>query len=114
LFWSASGGRCFWIVLRTFGGASPSFCIEHIEAIESTGQQKVSNQRQNVFVSYPRQLVFFVLCFCLSAVVWADPPPEFTAKGVVGRGEVTPRLLVPGAGISIFGHYPWNNRWPLR
>ena len=54
---------------------------------------------------YPRQLALFVLCLCLSALVWADPPPEFTAKGVVGRGEVTPRLLVPGAGISIFGHY---------
>ncbi len=41
----------------------------------------------------------------MSAVLRADPPPEFTAKGIVGRGEITPRLLAPGAGLSIYGHY---------
>ncbi len=50
-----------------------------------------------------RQVAFFVLCLTLP-LVRASAAPEFTAEGVVGRGAVTPRLLAPGAGLSIYGH----------
>jgi hypothetical protein len=47
-------------------------------------------------------LIFGLL---LSAHVWcADPPPEFTAAGVV-RGANSAKILVPGAGISIYGQH---------
>ncbi|MGD0499669.1 MAG: hypothetical protein ABSC23_14675 [Bryobacteraceae bacterium] len=47
-------------------------------------------------------LVFGLL---LSAHVWcADPPPEFTAAGVV-RGANPTKILVPGVGMSIYGQH---------
>lgn len=47
-------------------------------------------------------LVFGLL---LSAHVWcADPPPEFTAAGVV-RGANSAKILVPGVGMSIYGQH---------
>lgn len=50
-------------------------------------------------------LALLSLGLCLPALVWgADPPPQFTREGVVGAGART-GVLVPGAGMSIFGQY---------
>jgi hypothetical protein len=41
----------------------------------------------------------------LSWQVWcADPPPEFTAAGVV-RGDSSAKILAPGVGMSIYGQH---------
>jgi len=53
----------------------------------------------------PRPPAFLFSCLCLQALVWgADPPPQFTPEGVV-RGDAKARILVPGAGMSIYGRF---------
>jgi len=39
----------------------------------------------------------------LTCLAWAVAPPEFTAAGIV-RGSSSATILVPGEGISIYGH----------
>jgi hypothetical protein len=52
----------------------------------------------------PRPLAFLFSGICLQALVWgADPPPQFTPEGVVGQARAG--ILVPGAGMSIYGQY---------
>lgn len=71
-------------------------------AIEA-GQQIATNRRPICMISTRRVALFFS-CLCLQALVWgADPPPEFTPEGVVGQARAG--MLVPGAGMSIYGRY---------
>jgi IPT/TIG domain len=53
----------------------------------------------------PGPLAFLSFGLCLPALIWgADPPPQFTPEGVAGGGAKA-RILVPGAGMSIYGRY---------
>ena len=52
----------------------------------------------------PRPVAFLFSGLCLQALLWgADPPPQFTPEGVVGQAKAG--ILVPGAGMSIYGRY---------
>ena len=51
------------------------------------------------------QINLVLLGLTLSQVGWGvNLAPEFPAAGVV-RGDRTVQILVPGAGMSIYGHY---------
>jgi hypothetical protein len=67
------------------------------------GQQIAINRRHICMIS-PRPLAFLFSGLCLQALVnAADPPPQFTPEGVVGQARAG--ILVPGAGMSIYGQY---------
>ncbi len=52
----------------------------------------------------PRPLAILFSGLCLQALVnAAGPPPQFTPEGVVGQAKAG--ILVPGAGMSIYGQY---------
>jgi hypothetical protein len=60
--------------------------------------------RRHICMISSRPMAFLFSGLCLQTLVWgADPPPQFTPEGVVG--QATAGILVPGAGMSIYGRY---------
>jgi hypothetical protein len=66
--------------------------------------QQIAINRRHICMIPPRPLAILFSGLCLQALVSAaDPRPQFTPEGVVGQARAG--ILVPGAGMSIYGQY---------